>query len=37
MGEAKRRKNSPEEYGEDTTKILPWVPITKTQAGQFVA
>jgi len=38
MGEAKRRKNSSvEEYGEDTTRILPWVPITKTQAGQFVA
>ncbi|MTJ07855.1 MULTISPECIES: DUF2839 domain-containing protein [unclassified Anabaena] len=38
MGEAKRRKDSlGEEYGQDTTKILPWVPITKTQAEQFVA
>ena len=38
MGEAKRRKNSlGEDYGQDTTKILPWGPITKTQASQFVA
>lgn len=38
MGEAKRRKNTlGEEYGQDTTKILPWVPITKTQASQFVS
>ncbi len=38
MGEAKRRKNTlGEEYGRDTTKILPWVPITKTQASQFVS
>ena len=38
MGEAKRRKHSlGEEYGQDTTRILPWVPINKTQASQFVA
>ncbi len=38
MGEAKRRKKTlGEEYGQDTTKILPWVPITKTQASQFVS
>jgi hypothetical protein len=38
MGEAKRRKNSlGEEYGQNTARILPWVPITKTQASQFVA
>ncbi|MFM9156547.1 MAG: DUF2839 domain-containing protein, partial [Dolichospermum sp.] len=38
MGEAKRRKNSlGEEYGQNTARILPWVPITKTQAAQFVA
>ncbi|MFM7406420.1 MAG: DUF2839 domain-containing protein [Cuspidothrix sp.] len=37
MGESKRRKSSlGEEYGQDTTKILPGVPITKTQAKQFV-
>ncbi|MFM7363938.1 MAG: DUF2839 domain-containing protein [Cuspidothrix sp.] len=38
MGEAKRRKNTlGSEYGQDTTKILPWIPITKTQASQFVS
>ncbi|MDB9456891.1 DUF2839 domain-containing protein [Dolichospermum circinale CS-545/17] len=38
MGEAKRRKNSlGEEYGQNTARILPWVPITITQASQFVA
>jgi len=38
MGEAKRRKNIlGEEYGQDTTRILPWIPITKTQATQFVS
>ena len=38
MGEAKRRKNSlGEEYGQNAARILPWVPITKTQASQFVA
>lgn len=38
MGEAKRRKNSlGEEYGQNTARILPWIPITKTQASQFVA
>ena len=38
MGEAKRRKNSlGEEYGQDTKRILPWIPINKTQATQFVA
>ncbi|MGM3307273.1 DUF2839 domain-containing protein [Anabaena sp. WFMT] len=36
MGEAKRRKTTlGEEYGQDT-RILPWVPITKSQAEQFV-
>jgi len=36
MGEAKRRKTTlGEKYGQDT-RILPWVPITKTQAEQFV-
>ncbi|BAZ91110.1 DUF2839 domain-containing protein [Cylindrospermopsis curvispora] len=36
MGEAKRRKNSMgENYGQETP-ILPWVPITKSQAELFV-
>ncbi|MBW4500706.1 MAG: DUF2839 domain-containing protein [Scytonema hyalinum WJT4-NPBG1] len=37
MGEAKRRKAAlGEKYGQDTTRILPWVPITKTQAEKLV-
>jgi len=36
MGEAKRRKEAlGEQYGQEKT-ILPWLPITKTQAEQFV-
>ena len=36
MGEAKRRKAAlGENYGKEET-ILPWLPITKTQAAQFV-
>lgn len=36
MGEAKRRKNTMgEKYGQET-RILPWVPITKSQSEQFV-
>ncbi len=36
MGEAKRRQTAlGEKYGQETT-ILPWLPITKTQAEQFV-
>ncbi|MDB9313942.1 DUF2839 domain-containing protein [Spirulina sp. CS-785/01] len=36
MGEAKRRKEAlGEKYGKEKT-ILPWVPITKRQADQFV-
>lgn len=36
MGEAKRRKTAlGEKYGQEET-ILPWLPITKTQAEQFV-
>lgn len=36
MGESKRRKEAlGEDYGKETT-ILPWVPVTKTQANQFV-
>ena len=36
MGEAKRRKTSlGNAYGQ-SPRILPWVPITKRQAEQFV-
>ncbi|MDZ8051937.1 MAG: DUF2839 domain-containing protein [Aulosira sp. ZfuVER01] len=36
MGEAKRRKSKlGEQYGQET-RILPWVPITKSQADLFV-
>ena len=37
MGEAKRRKATlGEDYGKEA-RILPWVPITKSQAEQFVS
>jgi Protein of unknown function (DUF2839) len=36
MGEAKRRKTTlGEKYGQEE-RILPWVPINKSQAEQFV-
>lgn len=36
MGESKRRKEAlGEKYGQEPT-IVPWLPITKTQANQFV-
>lgn len=36
MGDAKRRKETlGDKYGQEAT-ILPWLPITKTQARQFV-
>jgi Protein of unknown function (DUF2839) len=36
MGEAKRRKTAlKEKYGQET-RILPWIPITKTQSEKFV-
>ncbi|MDZ8069473.1 MAG: DUF2839 domain-containing protein [Nostoc sp. DedQUE08] len=36
MGEAKRRKTTlGETYGKET-RILSWIPITKTQGEQFV-
>lgn len=36
MGEAKRRKEAlGEKYGQDPY-ILPWLPVTKKQAEQFV-
>ncbi|MEH2072190.1 MAG: DUF2839 domain-containing protein [Nostoc sp.] len=37
MGEAKRRKTAlGEAYGQET-RILPWIPITKTQAQLFIS
>ena len=37
MGEAKRRKATlGEDYGKET-RILPWLPITKSQSEKFVA
>ncbi len=36
MGDSKRRKdNLGEKYGQEPT-ILPWLPVSKTQAEQFV-
>jgi p-aminobenzoyl-glutamate transporter AbgT len=36
MGESKRRKETlGEQYGKEQ-KIAPWLPVTKTQATQFV-
>lgn len=36
MGDAKRRKETlGDKYGQEEN-ILPWVPITKSQAQQFV-
>lgn len=36
MGESKRRKNVlGEKYGQES-RILPWLPITKTQSEKFV-
>ncbi|WP_199247224.1 DUF2839 domain-containing protein [[Phormidium] sp. ETS-05] len=36
MGESKRRKEAlQDKYGKEKT-ILPWMPITKSQAEQFV-
>lgn len=37
MGEAKRRKEAlGDKYGTNTERILPWLPITKTQSEQFM-
>ena len=37
MGESKRRKASlGKQYGQDSERILSWVPITKAQAEQFI-
>lgn len=37
MGESKRRKAAlGEKYGLESERILPWVPITKSQAEKFI-
>lgn len=36
MGEAKRRKETPEGRSGQESYILPWVPITKSQSEQFI-
>ncbi len=37
MGESKRRKASlGEQYGQESTRIVSWIPITKAQAEQFI-
>jgi Protein of unknown function (DUF2839) len=37
MGESKRRKSAlGTEYGQDSARIYPWLPITKTQAETFI-
>ena len=37
MGEAKRRKETlGEDYGKEA-RILPWLPITKSQSEKFLA
>jgi Protein of unknown function (DUF2839) len=37
MGEAKRRKATlGEKYGHEEERILPWVPITKSQSELFI-
>ncbi len=36
MGEAKRRKAAlGDQYGKDN-RVLPWLPLTKTQSEQFM-
>jgi len=37
MGESKRRKSAlGEEYGQESDRIFPWLPITKAQAEKFI-
>ncbi|MEO0835709.1 MAG: DUF2839 domain-containing protein, partial [Cyanobacteria bacterium J06642_3] len=37
MGESKRRKAAlGQQYGKESERILPWIPITKNQADQFL-
>ena len=37
MGEAKRRKAAMgNKYGQDSTRIVEWLPITKAQSEKFI-
>jgi hypothetical protein len=37
MGESKRRKASlGTQYGQESKRIVSWIPITKAQAEQFI-
>ena len=37
MGESKRRKALlGKQYGQDSERFISWIPITKTQAEQFI-
>ncbi len=37
MGESKRRKEVlGNQYGKNSKRILPWLPITKAQSEQFI-
>ncbi|MCC0179298.1 DUF2839 domain-containing protein [Waterburya agarophytonicola K14] len=37
MGESKRRKASMGSgYGQDSERLIPWLPITKTQSEKFI-
>jgi hypothetical protein len=37
MGESKRRKASMgEQYGQDSERLAPWLPITKAQSAKFI-
>ena len=36
MGEAKRRKSKLSDTTNQETRILPWIPITQTQAQLFI-
>ena len=37
MGESKRRKAAMgKQYGQDSERVVPWLPITKTQSERFI-
>ena len=37
MGESKRRKAAlGKQYGRESERILPWIPITKAQSEKFI-
>jgi len=37
MGESKRRKDSMgKQYGQDSERLIPWLPITKSQSEKII-